>query len=589
MFGSSSGSPFGSNTAGNAGSQPAGAQSGFSLGNNTNRAASFLFGSQQPQAGGFGQNNTTNQPPLFGTGSTGQTQQGSGGGLFGQNNQNTQIPGQNQSGGLFGQNNNQSGTTGGLFGLSGTLNTNSGGLFGSKPTQNATSGGLFGSSQNTTQSNATGGLFGQGGNQNSTQNSTSGGLFGNSQNTGQNNTSGGGLFGQGNNQNSTQNASAGLFGLNNNQNTQNNTSGGLFGGSNTSTNTGGGLFGGNKPPAPSGGLFGQSNTANAANSTTGNTSSLFGQQNAAPNNSLFGQTTQNQNQPQNQNSNQPSFNNSQPSFGWNSQKPAAPAIQSIVPARSEPTKTNYTPPISDQLLKIKEKWDPLSPKLALKSHFYNKVNDGELAALLNQLRPQNESPEDWDAAMSNRPSASFYPIKVTSFTDVAQRVEIQLEHVAKSRVVLNEILEKQSALSSKHDLDNSTRILRAKNKHAKLLRRLLRVATILAVLKLKGYPLSPEEEELSKQFDLLNGAISDPNLPLGHLSDIFARVTILKERSDELNRQFDTTVRSMSSKEDEVNGDKIVQKVSQLLLKQQVGLNHLNKVIAEDMEKVLRK
>ena len=256
-------------------------------------------------------------------------------------------------------------------------------------------------------------------------------------------------------------------------------------------------------------------------------------------------------------------------------------------SRNEPAKNNYTPAISDQLLKIKEQWDPLSPKLALKTHFYNKVSDNEISAVLNQPRPQNETPEDWDAAMLNRPSASYYPVKVTSYSDVAQRVEVQLDHVAKSRVVLNEILQKQSALSSKHDLDNTTRILRAKTKHAKLLRRLLRLATILAVLKLKGYPLLPEEEELSKQFDLLNGMISDPNSPLGRLNDIFARVTILKERSEELNRQFDTTVRSMSSKdEDEVNNEEIIKKVSQLLLKQQVGLNHLNKVIAEDTEKV---
>ena len=74
---------------------------------------------------------------------------------------------------------------------------------------------------------------------------------------------------------------------------------------------------------------------------------------------------------------------------------------------------------------------------------------------------------------------------------------------------------------------------------------------------------------------------------MGRLNDIFARVTILKERSEEFNRQFDTTVRSMSSKdEDEVNNEEIIKKVSQLLLKQQVGLNHLNKVIAEDTEKV---
>ncbi|KAJ9101307.1 hypothetical protein QFC19_005277 [Naganishia cerealis] len=569
----SSGSPFGSTAAGTTNPPQSGtSQPGFSFGNNTNRAASFLFGSQPAQNSGFGQNNSTNQPSLFGSSAAGganQTQPQSAGGLFGQNNQNAQN--KPASGGLFGQTNNQN-------------NTASGGLLGQNNTQS--SGGLFGQNNNNTQSS--GGLFGQ--NNNNTQ--TSGGLFGlnNTQNTQKNQS--GGLFGQNNNQNNQNNQSGGLFGSNTtNSNTStfgkpagtstqgglfgglgttstNNTLGALFGGSNT--NTLGGLFGNNSNNTATSGLFSQGNNTN---------NSLFNQNN---NSLLFGQNNQTQT-----NTTGPS-NNSQPSFGWNSQKPAAPAVKSIMQvSRNEPAKNNYTPAISDQLLKIKEQWDPLSPKLALKTHFYNKVSDNEISAVLNQPRPQNETPEDWDAAMLNRPSASYYPVKVTSYSDVAQRVEVQLDHVAKSRVVLNEILQKQSALSSKHDLDNTTRILRAKTKHAKLLRRLLRLATILAVLKLKGYPLLPEEEELSKQFDLLNGMISDPNSPLGRLNDIFARVTILKERSEELNRQFDTTVRSMSSKdEDEVNNEEIIKKVSQLLLKQQVGLNHLNKVIAEDTEKV---
>jgi nuclear pore complex protein Nup54 len=572
MFGQpSSGSPFGSSAAGTSNpSQPGSSQPAFSFGNNNNRASSFLFGSQPAQTSGFGQNNSANQPSLFGSSAAGgasQTQPQASGGLFGQNSQNAQN--KPASTGLFGQSSTQNNTA--STGLFGQNNQNpSGGLFGQNSTQNSTSGGLFG--QNNNQSSTSGGLFGQSNTQNN-QNNQSGGLFGLTNTQNNQNNQAGGLFGANSANSNTStfgkpagtSALGGLFG-GLGTTTANNTLGGLFGGSNT--NTLGGLFANNSNNTSSG-LFSQGNNTN---------NSLFNQNN---NSLVFGQNNQTQN-------NTTVSNNPQPSFGWNSQKPAAPAVKSIMQvSRNEPAKNNYTPAISDQLLKIKEQWDPLSPKLALKTHFYNKVSDNEISAVLNQPRPQNETPEDWDAAMSNRPSSSYYPVKVTSYTDVAQRVEVQLDHVAKSRVILNEILQKQSALSSKHDLDNTTRILRAKAKHAKLLRRLLRLATILAVLKLKGYPLLPEEEELSKQFDLLNGMISDPNSPLGRLNDIFARVTILKERSEELNRQFDTTVRSMSSKdEDDVNNEEIIKKVSQLLLKQQVGLNHLNKVIAEDTEKV---
>ena len=137
---------------------------------------------------------------------------------------------------------------------------------------------------------------------------------------------------------------------------------------------------------------------------------------------------------------------------------------------------------------------------------------------------------------------SHYPIKISSFNDVAQRIETQLEHVSKSRVILNEINEKLNALSSKHDLENTTRILKAKAKHTKLSRRLLRLATVLAILKLKGYPLLPEEEEISKQFDVLSSKLNDPNSPVGKLSDVFARLAILKERAEDLNYQFEVSI-----------------------------------------------
>lgn len=256
--------------------------------------------------------------------------------------------------------------------------------------------------------------------------------------------------------------------------------------------------------------------------------------------------------------------------------------------------STYTPAINDQLIKIKEQWDPNSAKCVLKTHFYNKFSDHEISILLNQQRPNNETPEDWDQAMNKRPSASHYPIKISSFTEVAQRIETQLDYVAKSRILLNSINEKTEALSSKHDLDNTTRILKARAKHTKLSRRLLRLATVLAILKLKGYPLLPEEEEISRQFDLLNAKLNDSNSPVAKLNDVFARLAILKERADDLNYQFDNSINKMSGigeeREDHVeqkddNTEEIVNKLSKVLLKQQVGLNYLNDVLEKDQEK----
>lgn len=455
-------------------------------------------------------------------------------------NQTMQLPfgsntgpntGPTQSGGLFGNNLGP-----GASGPGANAAGQSGGLFGQKPS----GGGLFGNSLNQNQSQPSGGLFGQ-------RSASTGGLFGGQNNNNNNNNStGGGLFGS---NSSTQpgGPSGGLFGSNSSTQPQSQgqsqpQSGGLFG-ANTSQSQ-------PPPQSQSGGLF-------------GNTSQSQGQSQGQPqgqpqgqSTSLFGNTNPSQSQPSSQGNSL--FSN--PTINNNTQPQPQPQLQphqNLGILNNPPSNTNqllfsdkdksvYTPSMNDQLLKIKDQWDPNSGNCKLKTHFYNKLNENDLQILLNQPRPMNESPDDWNKAMSERPNNQYYPIKITSFSDVSNRIETQLDHVKKSRYLLNLINENQSKLSSKHDLENSIRIKNCKTKHVKLSRRLLKLATTLAILKLRGYPLLPEEEEISKQFELLNSKLNDPNNSLSKLNDLFARLTILKQKSDALNYQFNNSINLMN-------------------------------------------
>lgn len=580
---------------------------GFGLGSsNEKTGGSGLFGSGSSNVakdntqgglfGGSGTTNTSGGTGLFGK-SFGGDNSGSGsttgGGLFGLNS----------GGGSFGQTGNQGSGGGGLFGNSGTGSGSTGGLFGGANSGNAAgSGGLFGNSGANKSSSVSGGLFGKtdtntgnsgglfGGGANNASTGNSGGLFGsnNSANTG----SSGGLFGTGSGATDA-GASGGLFGSGSANANTGATGGGLFGGSGTNTNTGGtsgGLFGGSGPNnntrAPGSGLFGGSNAAN-----TGTSGGLFGSGSITdkPASNLFSLANTN---------NTSNFLSQPQQMGQNAQAPFATS-NLVKRGDNNTNQSNYTPAIHDQLLKIKEQWDPQSTKCLLKTHFYNKLTDLEVSSTLDQSRPANETPEDWDHAMSNRPGSQYYPMKVTSFTDVAQRIEVQLDHVARSRILLNNINEKQSSLSSKHDLDSTARILKAKAKHLKLLRRLLRLATVLAILKLKGYPLLPEEEEISKQFEILLEKLNDPGSSIGKLNDVFARLAILKERSQELNLQIDSSSnwanggdndledsRAEATSLDKGQYNETISKLSNMLFKQQIGLNHLNSILEADMEKV---
>jgi len=244
-----------------------------------------LFGNTQQNTGGFGTTNTTgsafgsggglfgNKPATGGLFGTSSSQPAQSGGLFGSGTTSTFGSSNTGTTSTFGSNNN---TGGGLFGSNntsskpafsfGTSNTSTPG-FGT-----ATTGSGFGTGTTT---NTGGGLFG-----NTAQNTnTGGGLFGNQQQSGsafgsgtgfgqQNQSTGTSLFGN------TQQKPGGLFGS-----TTTNTSGGLFGSTNTGTstfgqtpatqNTGGGLFG--SKPAGTGGLFGSTATNQPAS-----TGGLFG-------------------------------------------------------------------------------------------------------------------------------------------------------------------------------------------------------------------------------------------------------------------------------------------------------------------------
>lgn len=241
-------------------------------------------------AGGFGQGNNA-------FGSTSTTNNNAGGGLFGNQNAQTNSP--------FGQTQQQPAPSNpfGGFGQPQNQTQNSTappfGGFGQPQQQDQKAGGLFGTQQSNTN---TGGLFGNAGQNNGQQQPAGGGLFGNNANNTSATslfapkpaTTGGGLFG--NTNTSSTNTGGGLFGNlgNNNANqTQQNQGGGLFGNAQQNQQKSGGLFGNSANTG--GGLFGNLGSTNNQQQQGG--SSLFGnnpqQQQGG---GLFGNTTNNNNQ-----------------------------------------------------------------------------------------------------------------------------------------------------------------------------------------------------------------------------------------------------------------------------------------------------
>lgn len=596
MFGRTN-TGFGANTGGTGGNSMfgnTGGNAGFSFGQNNQQGQQ----GQQPQSGGlFGQQNQPQQGGLFGQQQQ-QPQQNAqpAGGLFGQGQQNQQQPnsglfGQSQpqnnqqGGGLFGQQNNQNQTGGtGLFGASNTQQPAQGstGLFGSKPAVGGTSGGLFGQNNTQQPQQQTGGLFGQNQNQQQPQ---SGGLFGNNAN--QSSTTGGlfgakpagttgGLFGA-----KPAGTTGGLFGGQNNNAAPAPSSGGLFGAKSASTGpTSGGLFG-SKPlgtGTASGGLFGSSNQQSQGTGLFGNNQQ---QQQQQPGQTLGGAQS------------------TQPSFGWSKPATQTNTVQqpSFQPQVQQPQLaaqqlqtqqlSGYPQLIQEQVLKCKESWDPNTYKTKLRSFVYNKVNETD--AIL-YTKPANVTQEEWDKALEQKSSSDVIPVQVYGFEGLNSRNQVQIENVAQARVILNQILDKSTQLQQTHSFDTAARIMKVQTRNVQIEKRILKLGTQLAILKNRRLPLTIAEEKMWGQFQELLKRSNDP-AGLGKTNELWARLTVLKERAKTISDQLDSKLviigenggqpgKKTDGAPDEVNEK--IDKVAEILSNQQRGIAYLNDVLEKD-------
>ncbi|KAJ1922354.1 Nucleoporin nup57 [Mycoemilia scoparia] len=469
---------------------------------------------------------------MFGTGTSGGFGSNTGSGLFGSSkpttglsistpgfgatNSTASAPG---TSGLFGQNNNTNTATssGGtnLFGnTTSTSNTGINNQFGNTATNASTTatGGLFGSSTNTnastggfgnTATSASGNLFGNTATTNAGANT--GSLFGNTAAPSAGGNTGGSLFGN------TSATSAGtntgsLFGNTSTLNTGTNT-GGLFG--NTATSSGGtatnSLFGNTSTSVAgtgSGGLFGNTSAANTGG-LGGN--SLFGSTNtgaASTGAGLFGS------------SNTANASSGLGSFGQTQQQ-----TQGMNPTQNQAGQKDQQEfeQICQQLVFIKECWDPASANCQFRHYFYNAVDPSEVS---RYQCPPNQDPVLWQMAQRDNPDPTkLVPVLASSFIDLKERVGLQQKQSEAYKSALKMISEKLESLMRKHHNITLIKLSEARRRHADLAQRLLEFMKSLQLLRLRSQMLKPEEEMLRVRVEELTRALSSQQSLQQILSD----------------------------------------------------------------------
>jgi nuclear pore complex protein Nup54 len=286
---------------------------------------------------------------------------------------------------------------------------------------------------------------------------------------------------------------------------------------------------------------------------------------------------------------------SQPSFSWSKPRDAAGFGQSTNFGQSlaqtssqqqhmdtfsqqqqQMQQNNLSPSVVDQLVKIKEAWDPSSPNCAFQYYFYNKVPQDQ--AML-YTRPAGQDPDKWDKAVAARPDASSVPALAVGFGDLQKRVALQQAQVNAYRARMHEISEKLKELSTRHDLHTTVKISEMRTRHAKIVHRTLSLAVKLQVLRNRGYVLRPDEEVLKQHLERLNREIDDPAV-FGRINEVWARLRVLRSRADAAHAadggiSFDWT-------RDEDQLDKLVR----VLKGQQTGINYLCDTLTSDIETI---
>ena len=177
-------------------------------------------------------------------------------------------------------------------------------------------------------------------------------------------------------------------------------------------------------------------------------------------------------------------------------------------------------PMEDQLIKLKNMWDPTHQDNAFQHYFYNKVPADQVALY---SKPPHHPQNKWDEAVRNRPDGSQVPVLAVGFGDLQKRTNLQQQQVATYRVRMHQIVDVLGQLQQKHALDTSTRIQSVKTSHSLLLQRTTLLAGKIQVLKYRGYAMRPDEQLARQKLQKLVGQTRDKH-KFGALKEVKARL-----------------------------------------------------------------
>lgn len=227
--------------------------------------------------------------------------------------------------------------------------------------------------------------------------------------------------------------------------------------------------------------------------------------------------------------------------------------------------------VTEQIDVIVHKWNTSSPECAFQYYFYNKVPE----AVAPFYRPApGEDEKKWEEALTKKPGPGYIPVLCVGFAGLAERIKTQQRNLAEFNNRLHEINGSLDYMLSKHDLENSIRIMDAKRKHIVLKTRSMVLARKVQVLRNRGYALSGEEEVVKQKLEALEKKVCDPGLA-ARGEEIWARMLTVKNRADDLKEQLRKT--GTNGPDGNVADEELLKKANKILQDYTTQLAYLKK------------
>ncbi|KAJ2085312.1 Nucleoporin nup57, partial [Coemansia sp. S100] len=240
--------------------------------------------------------------------------------------------------------------------------------------------------------------------------------------------------------------------------------------------------------------------------------------------------------------------------------------------------------LSNQLMFIKNCWDPAMPNYQFRHYFYNVAEPGQ--AHLYQC-PPGQDPVLWQQAQADNPDpTTLVPVLANGFDDLRKRVDSQSLQMQSYQERTSEISDKLCDILQKHHSETTVRLGECRRRQGELSQRLLEFMRLLQLLRLRGQLLHPEEEVFRVRVE--------------HLEKEMTRSGSLKQRFVELqdhayrlqaNARKRRELMGISGAGHAGDGYEVadtsqLESVMRMLNEKQRGLAHLTQVVSQDSQAI---